>query len=78
MEDLTGKNGQPWWMQESWEEEQKYKKIHNPKRVSWNALYSAGELTRLLSDYLFRGQLPQSREKRQLATIRWKQISQLL
>ena len=42
----------------------------NPKRsVSWNALYSAGALTRLLSDVLFSGQLPQSREKRQLATI---------
>ena len=49
--------------------EEKYKKIQNPKRVSWNALYSAGELTRLLSDFLFSGQLPQSRDNRQLATI---------
>ena len=39
------------------------------KSVSWNVLYSAGALTRLLSDFLLSGQLPQSREKRQLATI---------
>ena len=49
--------------------EEKYKKIQNPKQVSWNALYSAGELTRLLSDFLFSGQLPHSRDNRQLATI---------
>ena len=40
--------------------EEKYKKIQNPTHVSWNALYSAGELTRLLSDFLFSGQLQQS------------------
>ena len=49
--------------------EEKYKKIQNPKHVSWNAMYSAGELTRLLSDFLFSGQLQQSRDNRQLATI---------